>query len=189
MERFVRMLIHGSLIALAIVLVQAATTEKAQAQGKVGWVDLDRILAEYSEFKEAEELFRKDAAVWEAEFDSMQDVYFTKLEDYKKQQLILNEERRKQREDELRTMEQSVMEAKNRLEGQAEKRRAELTNPILQKIQEVVQGIATNEDYDFIFNASQIYMTPAGIQFAPIMYAKKKLDVTDRVFEELAKIK
>ena len=81
MRRFVRMLIHGTIIALAIVLVQAGTTEKAQAQSKVGWVDLDRILAEYSEFKEAEELFRKDAAVWEAEFDSMQDVYFTKLED------------------------------------------------------------------------------------------------------------
>jgi outer membrane protein len=189
MGRFARLIFRGSLIALAIGFTLVGSTNSAQAQGKIGWVDLDRILAEYAEFKEAEELFRKDAAVWEAEFDSMQDVYFSKLEDYKKQQLILNEERRKQREEELRTMEQTVMEAKNRLESQAEKRRAELTNPILQKIQEVVQGIATNEDYDFIFNASQIYMTPAGIQFAPIMYAKKKLDVTDRVFEELAKIK
>lgn len=189
MGRTLRLFLHGSLIALAATLAIVGLTETTQAQGKVGWVDLDRILAEYAEFKEAEDLFRKDAAVWEAEFDSMQDVYFTKLEDFKKQQLILNDERRKQREDELRTMEQSVMEAKNRLESQAEKRRAELTNPILQKIQEVVQTIATNEDYDFIFNASQIYMTPAGIQFAPIMYAKKKLDVTDRVFEELAKIK
>lgn len=189
MGRLIRMLMHGALVAVVVALAMVGSTEKAQAQGKVGWVDLDRILAEYSEFKEAEELFRKDATIWEAEFDSMQDVYFTKLEDYKKQQLILNEERRKQREDELRQMEQSVMEAKTRLEGQAEKRRAELTNPILQKIQEVVQAIATNEDYDFIFNASQIYMTPAGIQFAPIMYAKKKLDITDRVFEELAKIK
>jgi outer membrane protein len=189
MGRFARMMIHGTLIALALAGTMAGTTTTAQAQGKVGWVDLDRILAEYAEFKEAEELFRKDASVWEAEFDSLQNVYFTKLEDYKKQQLILNEERRKQRENELKQLEQTVMEAKNRFESQAEKRRAELTNPILQKIQEVVQGIATNEDYDFIFNASQIYMTPAGIQFAPIMYAKKKLDVTDRVFEELAKIK
>ena len=49
--------------------------------------------------------------------------------------------------------------------------------------------VATDEDYDFVFNASQIYMTPAGIQFSPIMYAKKKLDLTDRVFEELAKLK
>lgn len=189
MGRIVRLLIHGSLIVLAVGLALVGSANTARAQGKVGWVDLDRILAEYAEFKEAEELFRKDAAVWEAEFDSLQSVYFDKLEDYKKQQLILNEERRKQREDELKTLEQSVMDAKGRLEGQAEKRRAELTNPILQKIQEVVQGIATNEDYDFIFNASQIYMTPQGVQFAPIMYAKKKLDVTDRVFEELAKIK
>lgn len=189
MGRNARLLIQGFLIALVIGLTLIGSAKTAQAQGKIGWVDLDRILAEYAEFKEAEELFRKDAAVWEAEFDSLQGVYFDKLEDYKKQQLILNEERRKQREDELKGLEQSVLEAKGRLEGQAEKRRAELTNPILQKIQEVVQGIATNEDYDFIFNASQIYMTPAGIQFAPIMYAKKKLDVTDRVFEELAKIK
>ncbi len=189
MGRTERLLFHGALIALVVGMALVGSAKTAQAQGKVGWVDLDRILAEYAEFKEAEELFRKDAAVWEAEFDSLQNVYFDKLEDYKKQQLILNEERRKQREDELKALEQSVLEAKNRLEGQAEKRRAELTNPILQKIQEVVQGIATNEDYDFIFNASQIYMTPSGIQFAPIMYAKKKLDVTDRVFEELAKIK
>lgn len=174
------------LVAGTVVLAMSST---AAAQGKIGWVDLDRILAEYAEFKEAEELFRKDASVWEAEFDSLQNVYFAKLEDYKKQQLILNEDRRKQREDELKQLEQGVMESKARLEGQAEKRRAELTNPILQKIQEVVQTIATNEDYDVIFNASQIYMTPAGIQFAPIMYAKKKLDITDRVFEELAKFK
>lgn len=189
MHRYTNMMIRVCLMLLVLVGMHALAPDAAQAQGKVGWVDLDRILAEYSEFKEAEDLFRKDAAVWEAEFDSMQDVYFSRLEDYKKQQLILNEERRKQREDELQRLEQSVLQAKTRLEGQAEKRRAELTNPILQKIQEVVQAIATNEDYDFIFNASQIYMTPAGIQFAPIMYAKKKLDVTDRVFEELAKIK
>lgn len=189
MGRTVRMLIRGFLIALVIGIALTGSADKVLAQGKVGWVDLDRILAEYAEFKEAEDLFRKDAAIWEAEFDSLQTVYFDKLEEYKKQQLILNEERRKQKEDELKALEQSVMESKTRLEGQAEKRRAELTNPILQKIQEVVQAIATNEDYDFIFNASQIYMTPQGVQFAPIMYAKKKLDITDRVFEELAKIK
>lgn len=182
-------LVRWGLIALVVAWAVAGMTGTAQAQGKIGWVDLDRILGEYAEFKEAEELFRKDASVWEAEFDSLQEVYFTRLEDYKKQQLILNEERRQQREDELKALEQTVMETKSRLEQQAEKRRAELTNPILQKIQEVVQTIATNEDYDFVFNASQIYMTPAGIQFAPVMYAKKKLDITDRVFEELAKIK
>jgi outer membrane protein len=179
----------GCTLLVLAILVLVPTAKDACAQGKVGWVDLDRILSEDQEFREAEELFRKDAAVWEADFDSLQDVYFTKLEEYKKQQLLLSEASRKAREDELAAMERSVLETKTRLETQAEQRRAELTNPILQKIQDVIKRLATDEDYDFVFNASQIYMTPAGIQFAPIMYAKKKLDLTDRVFEELAKLK
>lgn len=189
MKRVAGTLVRGLLAALVVAAALAVTADEACAQGKIGWVDLDRILAEYSEFKEVEELFRKDAAVWEAEFDSLQGVYFTKLEDYKKQQLILNDERRKQREDELRQLEQALEEAKTRLQAQADKRRDELVGPILQKILGVVQSIATNEDYDFILNVSQTFMTPVGMQFSPVMHAKKKLDLTDRVFEELAKIK
>lgn len=176
-------------LAALLLLALAGTPREALAQGKIGWVDLDRILSEYQEFRDAEELFRKDAVVWEANFDSLQEVYLGKIKDYEGQRLILTEQTRKQREEELAAMERSVMETKARLESEAEKRRAELTNPILQKIQDVVKTVATSEDYDFVFNASQIYMTPAGIQFAPIMYAKKKLDLTDRVFEELAKLK
>ena len=175
--------------ALAAMFVWLGGTNTASAQGKIGWVDLDRVLSEFNEFKEAEELFRKDAASWEAEYDSLQGDYYTKLDDYQKKQLVLTEERRKQIEADLKTMQQTLAEAEGRLKGQAEKRRAELVNPILQKIHDVVNKIATDEDYDYVMNASQIYMTANGLQFAPIMYAKKKLDITDRVFEELAKLK
>ncbi len=177
-----------SLLATAALLVAFATPGHCQS-GKIGWVDLDRILNEYEEFNEAENLFQKDALTWEADFDSLQNEYFNKLEDYKKQRLLLSEPSRKEREDELATMEQNLMDTKTRLEGEAERRRAELTAPILQKIQDVVQQVAVNEDYDFILNSSMIYRTPAGIQFSPIMYAKDRLDITERVFEELGKLK
>jgi outer membrane protein len=176
-------------LIVGIALLTLAWAPEAEAQSKVGWVDLDRILAEYSEFKEAEDLFRADAAIWEADFDSVQDVYFTRLEDYQRQRLLLSDQTRKEREDELATMERDVLQTKAALERQAEQRKTELTTPILQKIQEVIERVATDEDYDFILNASQIYMTPAGLQFSPIMYAKKRLDLTDRIFEELDRLK
>lgn len=177
-----------SLLAVAAFLAVFASPARCQS-GKIGWVDLDRILNEYEEFNEAENLFQKDALTWEADFDSLQNEYFNKLEDYKRQRLLLSEPSRKEREDELATMEQNLMDTKTRLEGEAERRRAELTAPILQKIQDVVQQVAVNEDYDFVLNSSMIYRTPAGIQFSPIMYAKDKLDITERVFEELGKLK
>ncbi len=177
-----------SFLVAGVVLFALAAPGHCQS-GKIGWVDLDRILNEYEEFNEAENLFQKDALLWEADFDSLQNEYFTKLEDYRRQRLLLSEPSRKEREDELAKMEQNLMETKTRLEGEAERRRAELTAPILQKIQDVVQQVAVNEDYDYILNSSMIYRTPAGIQFSPIMYAKDRLDITERVFEELGKLK
>jgi len=177
-----------SLLAAGVIMLAFAVPGHCQS-GKIGWVDLDRILNEYEEFNEAENLFQKDALAWEADFDSLQNDYFNKLEDYRRQRLLLSEPSRKEREDELAKMEQSLMDTKTRLEGEAERRRAELTAPILQKIQDVVQQVAVNEDYDYILNSSMIYRTPAGIQFSPIMYAKDRLDITERVFEELGKLK
>jgi len=179
------LIILGMLAGL--LLVGRVPNASAQS-GKIGWVDLDRILQEYEEFKEAENLFQKDALVWEAEFDSLQGAYFTRLEDYRKQRLLLSEASRKEREEELAQMEQNLYQTKARFEADAERRRAELTAPILKKIQDVVQRVAVDEDFDYVLNSSQIYTTPVGIQFSPIMYAKDRLDLTERVFEELSKL-
>jgi len=184
--RFIR---GAALIAIAVAAVVLAQVAPAAAQsGKIGWVDLDRILSEYDEFKEAENQFQKDALIWEADFDSLQNEYFTRLEDYRKQRLLLSETSRKEREDELSGLEQRLFETKARYEAEAERRRAELTTPILKKIIDVVQRVAVNEDFDYVLNSSQIYTTPAGLQFSPIMYAKDRLDLTERVFEELSKL-
>ncbi|GAB4315696.1 MAG: hypothetical protein Kow0074_03410 [Candidatus Zixiibacteriota bacterium] len=183
--------IQSWLVLLGLVAglcLMFAPRQAAAQSGKIGWVDLDRILREYEEFKEAENLFQKDALVWEAEFDSIQNEYFTKLEDYRKQRLLLSEASRKEREEELAMMEQNLFDTKARFEADAERRRAELTAPILKKIQDVVQRVAVDEDFDYVLNSSQIYTTPVGIQFSPIMYAKDRLDLTERVFEELSKL-
>lgn len=186
LARFTRFAVMVILAAGSLVVLNAAPA--AAQSGKIGWVDLDRILSEYDEFKEAENLFQKDALAWEADFDSLQNEYFSKLEDYRKQRLLLSETSRKEREDELSGLEQQLFETKNRYEAQAEQRRAELTAPILKKIIDVVQKVAVNEDFDYVLNSSQIYTTPEGLQFSPIMYAKDRLDLTERVFEELSKL-
>lgn len=177
-----------SLAALLVPVFVFVPGAHAQS-GKIGWVDLDKILSEYKEFKEAENLFQKDAQVWEADFDSLQSEYLNKLEDYKRQRLLLSDATKKAREDELAALEQNLMQTKAKYESEAERRRAELTTPILKKIQDVVQRVAIAEDFDYVLNGSQNYLTSAGIQFSPIMYAKDKLDLTDRVFEELSKLK
>jgi outer membrane protein len=176
-------------LLLVFALSLCSATAALAQSGKIGWIDLDRILSEYEEFAEAEALFQKEAQVWEADFDSMQTEYFDRLEAYQKQKLVLSEPTRREREEELAAMEENLKQTMARLQDEADRRRAQLTAPILQKIQDVVQQVAVNEDYDYVMNSSLIYRTAAGVQFSPIMYAKDRLDLTERVFEELAKLR
>jgi outer membrane protein len=176
-----------ALLLAFVLLAASAATANAQS-GKIGWIDLDRILREYNEFAEAEAEFQKDAQAWEADFDSMQTEFYDRLEAYQKQKLVLSEPTRKEREQELAAMEENLRQTMTQMQDEADRRRAELTAPILEKIQNVVQQVAVNEDYDYVLNSSLIYQTGVGIQFSPIMYAKDRLDLTERVFEELAKL-
>jgi len=59
--------------------------------------------------------------------------------------------------------------------GQAAKRNKELTQPIVEKINGVIAKIAEDEAYTIIFDAAQ----------GNIVYAKKMLDLTEKVMAQL----
>jgi len=61
--------------------------------------------------------------------------------------------------------------------GQAAKRNKELTQPIVEKINAVIAQLAEAEGYTLILDAAQ----------GNIVFAKKALDLTARVMEELEK--
>jgi outer membrane protein len=60
-------------------------------------------------------------------------------------------------------------------EGTAAKRNQELTAPIVEKINAVITQIAEEEGYTIIFDAAQ----------GNIVYAKKAIDLTEKVLERL----
>ena len=176
-KRIARLLPVMMLSVFAVAMMHST----AGAEGKMGYIDSYRIRKEFQEFAEAQVKFEKEVGEWQAELDSIRQELEFAAEEYQRQRLILSEDARQRREDELRTSEQQFQQATNGIfgpDGKAERRNAELVKPILDKINAVLEKVAIENNYDYIFDAVE----------GNIAYAKKDLDLTDLVLEELNKL-
>ncbi len=147
---------------------------------KMGYINSIRIRAEYKEFADAQGKFDKEIAEYQnqdtqmrQEIDSLQKVLDS-------QSLLLSEAKRKEKEQQLDQKKQTYRKFFDEIfgpDGKVEKKNAELTKPILDKINAVLERIANQDGYAFIFDAVN----------GNIAYAKKTYDITDRVLSELNK--
>lgn len=147
---------------------------------KMGYIDTVKIFAEYKETIEAEEIYKKEVEAWKKRATEMEQEIAQLREEIQSQSLMLSEEKLAEKK---LTLEQQFKEYQQYMtdifgdEGEAARRNKELTQPIVEKINVVIAEIAEDEAYTIIFDAAQ----------ANIVYAKKALDLTDRVLEELSK--
>jgi len=143
---------------------------------KNGYIDSDKIFAQYTEWSKAQEEFNTDYKAWDDQAKEMQTQYEEMLEEYNRQKLILSDEKKKERE--------AAIEAKKRAldaftgqvfgpGGEAERRNNALIQPLLEKINAAIEQVATDGNYDFIFNS------------AGLAYAKKDYDITEKVLDIL----
>ncbi len=176
---------HSSLaafcLALIISFVLFLPSSTSSQEGRIGYVDSMRLRTEFKEFKDAQAKFDQDVKTWEDEAAQMGKTIDSLKADLEKTSLILSQAKRQEKEDSLEVQQRRYQKFTNDVfgpGGKAEKRNAELTKPILDKINLVLEKIATEENIIMIFDSVN----------GNIAYAKKTLDLTDLVLEELDKL-
>ncbi len=152
------------------------------AQLKVGLINTVMITQNYSEMVEAnkqiEELQQKHAK----ELKSMEDEFAAKSKQFESQSLLLSEERKKQRQKELEDLYLRGVKYNQEVfgqEGTLAKKYKELTDPIVEKINETIDKVASDENFDLVFdivNMGVLYANP-----------DKTEDITQKVSDELNK--
>lgn len=149
------------------------------AELKIAYINSEQIVNEYQGTKEAQEKFNKEVAKWEQEASERQKAIKTKKEQLEKQSLLLSTERKKELESQL---EQDLIEYNKFLQekfgqqGDAVKKNEELLKPIMDKVNKILDRIAKDENYDFIFDGRY-----------SLVFAKKAYDITGKVIQELNK--
>jgi outer membrane protein len=165
------------LLIIGFVLVMAMGVMAEDV--KIGYVDSQRIFAEFQEYQDAQAKFDKDVEAWNAQADEMKTEVDNLTQELQNQSLILSPEKKKEREDYLKAKQDTLkqfLDATFGTDGKAERRMAELSKPIRDKVLEAIESLAIKNDYSIIFDAGTVN----------IAYAKKSLDITDDVLAELA---
>jgi outer membrane protein len=161
-------------IALAIFLFAGA----AMAQ-KFAFVDTDYILKNIPSYNAAQEELDKVSEQWEAEIAAEYGTIETMYKTYQSERVLLTDEMKKKREEEIVTKEREVKELQAKYfgpEGELSGKRQELVKPIQDAIYKAVKELSAEGSYAVIFD------TASG---ASILYSNPRYDLSDEVLKKL----
>ena len=146
---------------------------------KYAVIDTKYILDRLPEYRTAQKQLDDIAAAWQKEIDAMQKDLDQMYRSYDAEQVMLSEDLRKKREDQLFVKEKAVRDLQRQrfgFEGDLFKKRQELIKPIQDRVYNAVQKLAVQRGYDFILDKSE------GIT---VIFADPKLEKSDDVLKEL----
>lgn len=159
---------------LALALTAAAVPAAAQS-AKVGWVDTNVVLRELPMAQDAQKTLEAAIQGFQAEMQQLLSDLQTAEQEYRQQQMTMTPENRQAREEELLRSRNAVQQRSQELDGQAQQRRAEVFQPVMEAITAVIEEIRVEGNWAMILDvASQA-----------ILSADPSLDLTQEVLTRL----
>ena len=146
---------------------------------KYAIIDTRYILDKMPDYKEAQKQLDEIAAGWQKDIDGKQADLDKMYKDFEAEQVMLTEELKKKREDQLFNKEKELRDLQRKrfgFEGDLFKKRQELIKPIQDKVYNAVQKMAVARGYDFVLDKSE------GIT---IIFADPKLDKSEDILKDL----
>jgi outer membrane protein len=152
----------------------------AQSPLKIGYVDSEVILTQFSESIKAQGDLDALTNKWSAQLDSMTLAYQQSIADYQKQVETMNEAKKTEAQQKIVKMEQDIMEFRKAKftqgSGEIYKKQEELFAPIKAKIYAAIEKVSKEENMQFVFDKSGDII---------LLYADSSFDITFKVLDRL----
>ena len=146
-------------IALAVMFIFAVSSLTMAQAGKMGYIDSDKIFAEYEDWTRAQDEFNTQYKTWEDEAKSMQSELEELIQEYEKQKLILSVEKKAEREAQIQAK-QTGLDAYTREifgpMGTAERKNNTLVKPLLDKINAAIKQVAEQKGLQAVWKAEAL---------------------------------
>jgi outer membrane protein len=165
------------ILSLVIALMAFAQTKNITTGAlKIGYVDTQVILEQFSEAQQAQKKLQEYQQYWYNKLDSMQTKLKNDYEEYQKKQAMMTEDKKKEEQQKLILAEQEMMQLKQEKfgeQGEYVKYRMELLKPIYDKIQKAIEKVAKKEGYSYVLDKNVA------------LYTEDKFNLTFDVLKEL----
>ena len=166
------------IIPIMVLTVFAALPAAAQTL-KFAFVDTEYILNNIPAYKSAQGQIDKLSAEWQKEIETQYAEVEKLYKNYQAERVMLSEDMKKKREDEIISKEQAVKELQRKYfgpEGELAKKQQDLVKPIQDEVYKAIKEMAVEGGFAAIFDTSAD---------ASILYANPKNDKSDEVLERL----
>ncbi len=163
---------------LLYVIVFLFGTGFAYSQ-KYGYIDSDYILNKMPDYTDAKAQLDRLAERWTKEMEDRYEVIKKKRDNYNREEVLLPNEEKTKRLEEIKQMEQDAMEMQKTrfgVQGDYFQKRQELIKPIQDKVFDAMQQVASRKNFSFIFDKANQ---------SNLVYADGKFDLSDDVIREL----
>lgn len=159
-----------------VILVFLSLSISAQ---KFAYVDTEYILNNIPSYKSAQEQLDKFSDTWQTEVEGFYAQVDKMYKDYQTEKVLLSEEMKKKREEEITLKEKEVKELQKKYfgpEGLLFKKREELVKPIQEEVYKAIKELSLDAAYAIIFDTS------AG---ATVLFSDPKYDKSDLILQKM----
>lgn len=167
-------------ILILLALFSFASQAQTARGVKIGYIDMEYILEKVPDYAEANNQLEQKAQKWKQEIE-IKRTEIDKLKDALKiERILLTKELIEEREEEIAYLEKELLEyQENRFgpQGDLIVQKTLLIKPIQDQIFTIIQDVAEQRKYDFIFDKSSDLT---------MLFAAQKYDISDFVIKKLA---
>lgn len=170
------------LLFLTAMLVVGLGRTNAQLNQKFAFVDSEYILQNIPEYGDAQEQINQLSTKWEKEIKTLRTKLDELKHDYQVESILLTEDQKRKKEEAIAAKEQEIAELQMQYfgpEGQLFAKRAELIQPIQEKIYNAINQLALVKNYAFVFDKAS---------GTTILFCNDKNDISDDVLDEIGNV-
>ena len=171
-----------SVLLLGLFMIMGAVTAKAQGNQRIAYVDTDYILQNIPEYGDAQEEINQMSLTWENEIKALRTKLDKMVRDYQTESVLLSDDMKNKKEAAIAAKEQEIASLQMQYygpEGLLFTKRAELIQPIQEKIYNAINQVAQIKNYAFVLDKA------AG---TTILYCNDKFDLSDDVLDEIGNV-
>jgi Skp family chaperone for outer membrane proteins len=162
-----------------LTLIVANTTQAQTRSTRIGYIDMEYILENVSDYKEATAQLELKAQKWKQEIETKKIAINNLKEGLKAERALLTKELIDERETEIKFLETEMLDYQQKqfgVDGNLMHQKAGLAKPIQDQVFTAVQDIAEAKNYDFIFDKSSDLT---------MLFSNKRFDISDQVIRVL----
>ncbi|WP_422859039.1 OmpH family outer membrane protein [Flagellimonas sp. S174] len=168
-------------VLLTLLTLMVSAQMFSQRGVRIGYVDMEYILENVEEYREASTQLEAKAQKWKQEIELKRSVVEQMKKDLMAEKVLLTDELIVEREEEIQVLESEMIEyQQDRFgpQGDLVLQKRLLIQPIQDQVFSEVQKIGGNKRYDFIFDKSADVV---------MLYSEKRHDISDLVLREIAR--